>query len=237
MIPVFLRDMRWRLVVLVGIALVFYLQEPGFHQHEGFNPDAAALGPLGISATLSNFAALSMIILLEGFISRDLREGYTRINFSRSIAPTRYFGLQWIIAYLLTILAAAAFLVAGQLLAWGEFLGGWQGMILPVVSALMYGGLMAVLSGAGVRGEATIAFLLLLIPAVFPEILSALLGMLPAPLQNLVNTVLPPQTALSDLWDGLITGVTRWDAVAYGAGYGVILLAVAALILRLREWP
>jgi hypothetical protein len=72
---------------------------------------------------------------------------------------------------------------------------------------------------------------------VFPEILAMLLGLAPPSAQSLVNTVLPPQTALSDLWDGLIGGTVRWDAVTYAAGYGIILLAVSGLILRLREWP
>jgi hypothetical protein len=138
---------------------------------------------------------------------------------------------------MVTIAGSTLFLVVGQWFAWGEFRGGWSGMLLPMLSALMYGGVMALLSSAGTRAEATIAFVLLLLPIVFPAILTALLGLLPPPLLSLVNTVLPPQTALSDLWDGLIAGSVRWDAVAYAAGYGIILLAVSGLILRLREWP
>jgi len=237
MIAVMLRDMHWRLIAIAGVALVFFLQEPGFHQEQGFNPAAVALGPLGISATLSNFAALAMIILLGGFVSRELREGYARINLSHPVSPVKYFGLRWILAWLVAVAGSAVFLVGGQLLAWGEFRGGWAGMLLPLLSALMYGGVMALLSTAGVRGEGTIAFLLLILPIAFPEVLSALLGLLPPALQSLVNTVLPPQTALSDLWDGLISGTIRHDAAAYAAGYGIILLAISALILRLREWP
>jgi hypothetical protein len=236
-IAVFLRDMRWRIAALAGMALLFYLQEPGFHQHEGFDPNATALGPLGISATLSNFAALAMIILLAGFISREVRDGHARITLSHPVTPIGYFGLRWILAYAITIVASTLFLIVGQLLAWGEFRGGWSGMLLPLLSALVYGGVMALLSSGGARAEATIALILLLLPIVFPEILAMLLGLAPPSAQSLVNTVLPPQTALSDLWDGLIGGTVRWDAVTYAAGYGIILLAVSGLILRLREWP
>lgn len=237
MIAVVLRDLRWRLVFLTGVALVFYLQEPGFHQHEGFNPDALALGALGISATLSNFAGLAMIILLSGFISTELRDGYTRVHLSYPVTPLGYYGLRWGVAYAIAIAGSAVFLVVGQVVAWGSFLGGWQGLLLPVLSALIYGAVMALLSGAGVRMDATIAFIILLLPAVFPELVSAMLGLLTPSLSGLVNAVLPPQNALSDIWDGLLAGAIPWDAAAYAGGYGAAVLATAALILRLREWP
>jgi hypothetical protein len=236
-IAVILRDLRWRLLLLLLAAVLFYAYEPGFHQHDGFSEEAAALGPLGISATLSHFAAIAMMTLLAGFISVDRREGYTRIHLSNPMSPLAYFGLRWVIAFAIAVASATLFLVIGQIVAWGAFLGGWQGMVLPVLSALVYGGLMAFFSTVLPRGDAGTVFLLLLLPIFFPQILDMALGSLTEPARLVAAAILPPQNALAELWEGLLLGSFSWGAAAFAAAYGAIFLVAAAIILRLREWP
>ncbi len=237
MIAVVLRDLRWRILLLLLTAFLFYSYEPGFHQHDGFSDEAAALGPLGISATLSHFAAIAMIILLAGFVSAERREGYSRIVFSNPTSPLAYFGLRWVIAYAIAIISAVFFLVFGQVVAWGAFLGGWQGMVLPLLSALVYGGLMAFFSTVLPRGDAVFVFSLFLLPIFFPQLLSTALGNLTVPARRLISAMLPPQTALAEVWEGLLLGGFPWGAAAFAAAYGTVFLVAAAIILRLREWP
>ncbi|MGI9178942.1 MAG: hypothetical protein ACR2H9_00305, partial [Longimicrobiaceae bacterium] len=88
MIPILLHDMAPRLLLVALAALMFYLIDPAFHQHEIAEGEAAAvLGPLGLSATLANLAGLAMLILLAGFVSTDRRRGFYRIFFSHPTHP------------------------------------------------------------------------------------------------------------------------------------------------------
>jgi hypothetical protein len=236
MIRILLRDLRWRLVLLIGVALVLYALEPGFHQHDGFSTDAVALGPLGVSATLSYFAAISMIVLLGGFLSGDRREGYTRLFFAHPTSPLGYYGLRWGTAYALALSGAVLFLVVGQLVAWGGIFGGWRGLLLPLISAAIYGGLMAFLSVVLPRGDAWVAFLLLL-PTFIPQLLTGLVTPLPAFLRPVVYALLPPQGALTQIWEGILLGIPAWGAIVFACLYGATFLIAAVLILRVREWP
>lgn len=238
MIPILLRDLRGRLALLLLVAVVMYLLEPGFHQHgEPLPPDEAiGLSAVGISATLSYFAGLAMIVLLAGFVSEDRREGYSRLYFSYATRPLAFYGLRWLLAYAIAVGGAAVFLVVGQLLAWGEVRGGWSGMLLPAVSALIYGGLMALLSSALPRGDAWVAFLLFL-PTFVPQVVSLGLQALPPALAAPIAFLLPPQGALQLVWQGLLQGTVVGGAVLFAAGYGLVWLAAGALVLRLRELP
>lgn len=238
MIPVLLRDLRWRLVLLLGVAALMYLLEPAFHQHgEEIDPgQAVGLSAAGISATLSYFAGLAMIVLLGGFISTDRREGYARLFFAHPTRPLALYALRWGLALAIAVGGAAIFLVFGQLLAWGEFRGGWAGILLALTSAVVYGGLMAFLSAALSRGDGWIAFLLFL-PTLVPQVVELALAALPTALRQLLLFVLPPHGALQVVWQGLLEGTVVWAAVAFALGYGAVWLAAAALVLRLREWP
>jgi hypothetical protein len=236
-IGVFLRDLRWRLLTVLAAGLLLYSQEPAFHQHEEVDPNAIALGPLGISATLSHFAAISMVVLLAGFVSTERRDGYTRINFSHPTSPLSYYGLRWGLAYVLSWALSAFFLAVGQLVAWGEFRGGLAGLLLPTLSALIAGGLMAFFSVVLPRGDAWVVFLLLLVPVLFPQLLTLGLAGLSTGANRALTLVLPPQNALADVWDGLLLGALPWAAVVYAAAYGTLFLGAAALILQRREWP
>lgn len=236
MIAVMLRDLRWRLVPVAALSVVLYFLEIGFHQHEDFTLDAVALGPLGVSATLAYLAGLTMIILLAGFMSDDRRNGYTRLFFSHPTRPLAYYGLRWAIAYVTALAVAAAFLVVGQLIAWGTFYGGWRGMLMPALSALIYGGLMAFFSATLPRGDAWIVFLLFL-PTFFPQILTLGLANASSTVRQVILALLPPHGALQDVWDGILIGETAWWGIGVAVGYGLLFLIAAALITNLREWP
>lgn len=236
MIAIILHDLRWRLLALLGLLALLYAFEPGFHQHGTLAEPTVALGPLGISATLSYLAGLTMIVLLGGFISTDRREGYGRIIFSHPVSPLAYYGLRWGIALLIALGAATIFLVFGQILAWGEFQGGWSGLILPLVSALVYGGLLAFLSVLLPRGDAWITFLLIIVPAFVPELITVALSSLPPALRQGVLLILPPQGAFQRIYEGLLLDAFSWSGVGFAAAYGLICLAAAAALLRVREW-
>jgi hypothetical protein len=236
MIVVLLRDLRWRLVLLVGVSLVMFALEPGFHQHEGFDPVAVALGPLGVSATLSYLAGISMMVLLAGLVSDDRRDGHTRLFFSHPTSPLAYYGLRWAMAYVIAVTGAALFLVVGQIVAWGALLGGWSGLVLPLLSALVYGGLLAFFSVLLPRGDAGVVFLLFL-PTFFPQLLAVGLAGVSPTVRQLIMLVLPPQGALQQVWEGLLIGSFAWGAAAFAAAYGLLFLAAAAVGLELREWP
>jgi hypothetical protein len=238
MIPILLRDYAPRLLLVALAGVMFYLLEPGFHQHGPIAPDVAAeLGPLGLSATLANLAGLAMLILLAGFVAADRRRGYYRIFFSHPTSPLAYYGLKWGLALALALLAAALFLVVGQLAAWGELRGGGSGLWLALLSAVAYGGLIAFLSVVLPRGDAWVAVLLFFFTYFWLQLLSFGAEPFSAPLRQAISFVLPPQTALQDVYQALVTGGTAWGAAAFAAGYGVFWLVLAGVLLRVREWP
>lgn len=237
MIPILLRDLRWRILGLAVVAWLLYLLEPGFHQHDAPAPEeAVALGAVGVSATLSYFAGISMIVLLAGFISNDRREGYTRIFFSHPTRPLALYALRWIVALAVTLIGVTAFLVIGQMIAWGEVRGGWSGLLLALVSAVIYGGLMAFLSAALPRGDAVVAFVLFL-PTFVPQLLALALVPLPSAVRQVILLLLPPQGALQSIWQGLLQGSVAWVALAFAAGYGVLWILASIAALRARDLP
>lgn len=247
MIPVFLRDLAPRLLLVAFAAWVMYLLEPAFHQHapppEGLlEMDPAALqaqlldlGPLGIAATLAYLSGLAAIILLAGFVSTDRRRGYAEIFFSHPTTPLAFYALRWALAVAVAVLISALFLVVGQWVAWGELRGGGSGLFLALLSALVYGGLMAFLSAVLPRGDAWVA-LVMFLPTFFPQLLALLQrGMNPGGYQLLLF-LLPPQWAFQDVYVWIVEGTAAWGAAAYAAGYGIFWLGAAALVLRVREW-
>lgn len=239
MIPILLRGMLPRLVLVALAGFLFFALEPGFHRH---GADAGAeptldLGYLGIAATLANYAALSMLVLLGGFVSGDRRSGHYRMFFSHPTRPLSFYALRWLLALGLSMLAAAVFLVVGQLVAWGGFEGGWTGLYLALLAAVAYGGMVAVLSVVVSRGDAWVALVLYVLNYVWLQAVSVGVEPLPGVLGDLVGLLLPPQLALSDVYDGILRGEIVWGASAFAGGYGLFWLIVAGVVLRMREWP
>ncbi|MBV9774150.1 MAG: hypothetical protein JO040_09390, partial [Gemmatimonadetes bacterium] len=121
MIPVILREWGPRLLLLLLVAWVLYLMEPAFHPEEVVDPEVAAeLGALGLSATLSYLAGLTMIVLLAGFVSTDRRRGYAHLFLSHPVHPLLLYGLRVALAAVVAMCAAVLFLVLGQWAGWGE---------------------------------------------------------------------------------------------------------------------
>jgi hypothetical protein len=234
-ISVMLRDLRARILVVGLLAVLLYFLEPAFHQHGPIEPQFAGdAGPLGVSATLAYLAALSMIVLLAGFVSTDFREEYSAIHFSHPTSPLAFYGLRWSLAAAVTLAGALVFLIVGQMIAWGEFRGGLRGLLLALLAALVYGGLMAFFSTVLRGGEGWVVFLLFL-PTPLPPILPWLEATLPAPLHAVALFLLPPQGALQEVYRGLLLGTVSWPAVAFSAGYGLFWLALSGILLRMRR--
>jgi hypothetical protein len=239
-IPILLRRMAPRLVMVVLAGGLFYLLEPGFHQHAGevvseeFQLD---LGYLGISASLANLSAVSMVLLFGGAISGDRRQGYYRMYFSHPTRPLAFYGLRWVLSLLLAVAASAVFLVVGQVAAWGRFEGGWSGLWLALLAAIAYGGIIAFLATLSIRGD--VWLMLVLFFLTYSWFYAVNLGVEPfAPLVNdAISLLLPPQIALDDVRDGLLRSEIAWGASAFVAGYGLFWLLIAGLMLKLREWP
>lgn len=240
MIPILLRGLLPRLALVALLCVAFFFIEPGFHTHaeEGASEEFSLdLGYMGIAASLANLAGLSMLVLLGGFISNDRRQGYYRLYFSHPTRPIAFYGVRWLLGLLLAMAAAAAFLVIGQLAAWGRFEGGWSGLYLALLAAIAYGGMIAFLSVALTRGDAWVALVLFLFNYFWLYAVSLGVQPLPRVLNDAISILLPPQLALSDIYDGLLRGEIVWGASAFAAGYGVFWLLMAGLLLRLRDWP
>lgn len=239
MIPVMLRGMLPRLALVALAAWMFYLLEPGFHAHAhelGTEEVGLDLGYLGIAASLSNLTALSMIILLGGSISGDRASGWYRMYFAHPTRPIAYYGVQWLLALAISLGTAALFLVVGQLAAWGEFQGGWRGLYLALLSGVAYGGMVTVLSVL-MRGDTWVALGLYVVNYVLLQAVSLGVNPLPGVLGEVVGLLLPPQLALSDVFDALLAGQIAVGPSLFAAGYGVFWLIVAGVLLRMREWP
>ena len=237
MIAVLMRDLARRGWLVLLLAVLIYFLEPSFHQHGAVDPEnALELGPEGLGASLSYLAAGTCVILLAGFVSRDRERGFYRMFLSHPTRPLALYGLRWLLAVLLSVAVAAVFLVLGQLVAWGELRGGASGLLLALLSTLVFGGLMAFLSVTLPRGDAWIGGGLLLLTYAW-GILTFVLQGASALLRQMLLFLLPPQGALQDVYAGLLGGTVAWGAVAFAAGYGLFWLAAAALLLRVREWP
>jgi hypothetical protein len=234
-IPVLLHDLRWRLLAVALLALGLLWWEVEAHAHGAL--EGVEAGPASFGAPMAYLASLTMIVLLAGFVSTDRREGYTRIFFSHPTSPLAFYALRWALAYAVALLASFLFLLLVQLIVWGELRGGWGALLLPVLTGLVFGGIMAFLSSALPRGDAWAA-LLLFLPTLFPQALLFLLQGLGPALRQALLFVLPPQTtALQVVYENLLVGQVAWGAAAFAAGYGLVWLAGAVALLRLREWP
>jgi hypothetical protein len=234
-IGILLHDLRWRLAAIALLALGLLWWEVEAQAHGAL--EGVEAGPASLGAPMAYLAAVAMIVLLAGFVSTDRREGYTRILFSHPTSPLALYALRWALAYGVALLASALFLLVVQLAVWGELRGGWGALLLPALTGLIFGGIMAFFSSALPRGDAWAA-LLLFLPTLFPQALALLLQGLGAPLRQTLLFLLPPQTtALQVVYENLLVGQVAWGAAAFAAGYGLVWLAGAAALLRVREWP
>lgn len=236
MIEIVLRDMRWRLILVLLAWLLFFVSEVNI-QREAVVA-AGELGPAGLAAPAAYLAGISMIILLAGFISADRREGYYRLIFAHPTRPLALYGLRLAVAYALSLGAALTLFLALQAYLWGGVRGGAIALLLPALTALMYGGLMAFLSSALRSGDAVAALVFFLPTLLPPALLEIATGYLGRVAGQIVLLVLPPQTtALTTLYQGILLGEVAWAGALFVAGYALVWFMLALLLLRLREWP
>jgi hypothetical protein len=234
-IAVLLRDLRARLLLVGAIFLCLFWWELEARRHGTLDPVEA--GPESTAAPMAYLASLTVLVLLAGFVSTDRREGYTRLYFSNPTSPLAFYALRWALAVGTALLGALVFLVALQWLAWGELRGGWPALLLPLLTAWIFGGLMAFLSSALPRGDGWVAFALF-VPTLVPQVLTLVLASVGPAVRQTVLFLLPPQTtALQMVYEGLLVGRIAWGAAGYAAGYGAVWLILGVLVLRLREWP
>jgi hypothetical protein len=239
-IPILIRNMLPRLALVALLGLAFYLLDPGLHRHPGEAvPEEFALdlGSFGLAASLSNLAGMSMLVMLGGFISHDRRQGYYRMYFAHPTRPLAFYGLRWVLALAAVMAVCTVWLVASQLAAWGQFEGGWRGLYLAFLSAVAFGGMITFLSVALPRGDTWVALVLALFNYFWFEAMALGARPLPKAVNDVISLVLPPQFAISDVYDGLLAGQVVWGASAFVAGYGVFWLLMAGLVLKLRDWP
>jgi hypothetical protein len=240
MIRLALQSMWRRIPVLIGVAFVFYLLEPGFHNHElpagtGLND---LTNPAGLTFTLSNLAALCMVVLLAGFISGDRRHGYYRLLLSQPVDPLAMYAVRWVLAYGISMVMTAAFMVLGQLAAWSGLRVGAESLVQPFIFAAIYGAIVAFLSALLPRWDAPLAVALYFASDIWAWLVRDLGAEPFTPfIRQVITFALPPHGALEAIYEGMLSGAVAWSAVAYACGYALFFLLVSAALLRLREWP
>lgn len=239
MIPVLLRQLRWRLLALVFAAWVFYLIEPGLHMHDA-EPTSVdeVLQPTGISFSAANLAALGAVVLLTGFIAADRRHGYYRIHFSHPTRPLALYGLRWAMGVALAVASAAAFFVLAQGAAWGEMRVHAGFLLHAAALAVVYAGVTAFFSAALPKGDGAAAVGLYFVTSFWLEVTTQWpISPVADGVRRVVSFVLPPHSAASDVYSAMLLGQVNGAALAFCAGYGLFWLGVAGLLVQLREWP
>jgi hypothetical protein len=241
MILVLIRDLRWRLLALLGAAFLFYLGEPGLHQHEEVEPTSVdqLLAPTGISFSAANLAGLSVVVLLAGFIAAHRRRGYYRLQFSHPTRPLAFYGLRWGVSVGLAMGVAAVFFLLSQLAAWGTLRVSPAFLLQALMFAVIYGGLAAFFSAVLPAGDAVATGAVYFVTTFWLEVTVNLQGLSPVPptLGSLLSFVLPPHSASTDVYTAMLVGQVHWAAMSFCVGYGLFWLVIAGLVVRMREWP
>ena len=240
MIAVLLRQLRWRIAALVAAAFLFYLGDPALHEHVEESPGDVAdlLEPFGISFTIANLATIGMVVMLAGFIAADRRRGYYRLTFSHPTRPLAFYALRWAVSLAMAMLVAAGFWLFAQLGAWGKVQVGPAFLFHGLLLAVVYGGLTAFFSALVPRGDGFLAVMAFLLTDFWLNLVQA------SPVQpftpgvrGAISFLLPPHSAVSDVYNALLSGTVAWGAAAYALGYGLFWLVVAGLLVKYREWP
>jgi hypothetical protein len=238
-IQVLLRQLRPRIVALLFIGCLFYVAEPAFHTHDT-EPTSIEeiLAPTLISLTAANYAGLAVAVLLAGFIGNDRRRGYYRLQFSHPTRPLAFYALRWAMSLAIATGLAVGFMVLGQLVAWGEVRVGLQFTAQAFAFAVIYSGIAAFLSALLQKGDLPATIVVFFVAAFWIEAAQnwAVQPFTPG-LRRLISFILPPHTAATEIYNGLISGSMAWGATAYAVGYGLFWLVLASLLVKYREWP
>lgn len=240
MIAVLLRQLRWRVAALALAALLFYIGDPALHEHadDAVSGVEELLEPFGISFTIANVATLGMVVMLAGFIATDRRRGYYRLAFSHPTRPLAFYALRWALSLVLAMMVAAGFWLFAQLMAWGEMRVGPAFLLHGFLLAVVYGGLTAFFSALLPRGDGFAAVTLFFLTDFWLNLLQSLPVQPFTPgIRAAISFVLPPHSAVSDVYNALLNGGMAWGATVYALGYGLFWLILAGLLVKYREWP
>lgn len=183
---------------------------------------------------LGRFPLIATVVLLAGVFSGDRDAGYARIYSTRPVSLLGVYTVRF------AVLAGAAYLLSALLLPVFDLLllGTWAGpatLVLILAHVLVYGGLMAVLS-LWTRTDAWIAIFLAAAAIVWHALITGGALFVPPGVRDVITFLLPPQAALLQL-EGAFAGVEPipWSAFVHAAGYGVVLLGLAAVTFYRRE--
>jgi len=240
MILAMLRQLRWRLLGLLGVAVMFYLAEPGLHAPE-VDPDSfdtAILRPTEISFSAANLAGLATIVLLAGFIATHRRRGYYRLQFSHPTRPLAFYGLRWVMSVVLGTALSAVFFLLAQLAAWGSVRVSPGFLLQAAVFAVMYGGVAAFFSALLPAGDFGATVVVYFMTAAWLEVtVNWPVSPISPGVSAVVSFLLPPHSAATDVYSAMLAGQIGWAPISFCVGYGLFWLVLAGLLVRFREWP
>ncbi len=183
---------------------------------------------------IGRFPLVVVLVLTSGVVSGDRDAGTARLLAARPVAPTLVYGVRLLVLWALAFAIAAALLPAFDLI----MLGDWAGpatLVLILAHILVWGSLTTLLS-VFTRLDAWIAALLAVLAMTWNALVHAGLSPLAPPLTEVLSFVLPPVERLVQL-ESAFAGLEPipWDAFAFCAGYGAVLLLLAAWRIRRRE--
>ena len=192
-------------------------------------------GVLLIGWLLGRFPIFAVLALVGGIFAVDRTRGWARLYLVRPVSPLRLYAARW------AALAAIAFAVCATLMPLFDLLmlGTWAGpatFVLIAAHVLVYGGLVALLS-VWTRADIWVTTALAIASIVWDALRRADALDIPAGGKSFVSMILPPQAALHQIESafGQLQPIP-WDAFAFCAGYGMVMLILAGLSLEWREY-
>lgn len=241
------RSLRGRIVLLAIFAAIFlgaalaaravaghgaHIEPDALFELGGF-PLVSAVLLLGW--TIGRFPVLAVLVLTAGLFSGDHASGHVRLLAVRPTSLVRMYGAR------LAALAALAFVFSAVLMPAFDviLLGQWAGpatLVLIAAYVIAYGGLVAFLSLFS-RADAWIALALGLCSLVWATLRGAgVVAGVPVVVRDVVTFALPPQDAFFALESAFAEiAPVPWSAFAFAAGYGLVFLVLAGVLLSRRE--
>jgi hypothetical protein len=183
---------------------------------------------------VARFPLVAVLVLMAGVASDDRRHGFLRLWTVRPGSPLRIYAPAWVALALLAVAVSALLLPLVDVI----LLGDWAGpntLVLIAAYVLLYGSLTAFFS-VWTTADAWLALLVGVGAAVWHGLVRAGAVGLPTIFREVITFLLPPQGALLAV-EAAFAGMAPvpWAALAYVAGYSVVLLVVAGVLLELRE--
>lgn len=191
-------------------------------------------GVLLVGWLIGRFPLAAALVLMSGIVSDDDATGQARLLAARPVAPWLIYGARFIVLGALAFAISAILLPVFDLVMIGEWAGPAT-LVLIAAHVLVWGGLTTLLS-TFTSLDAWLSLLLAVLAMVWASLAEAGMTPLAPPLAEALLFVLPPVGALFEL-ESAFAGVDPipWDAFGFAAGYGLVMLLLAAWRLRGRE--